>query len=259
MRHLRAAYTEVWITGAVVPLVDFADQARSIASTGLDLVGVGDLPMLPCLEERLKSFDEIITWYGTSRPEFRQALESLGIPCRFLSALPPSSCREHATDFFAAQVGAPPGLTPGIEVSRSEPRDSVLIHPFSGGARKNWPLVYFQKLANSLPLPVEWIAGPEEELAHARRFDNLLDLATSMSGARLYIGNDSGITHLAAAVGVPVLALFGPTDPGVWAPRQAVVMQSEPLSSLPPSAVLSETQSLLALLASNGELASAQP
>ena len=35
----------------------------------------------------------------------------------------------------------------------------------------------------------------------------------------LYIGNDSGITHLAAAVGTPVLALFGPTDPEVWAPR----------------------------------------
>ena len=38
-------------------------------------------------------------------------------------------------------------------------------------------------------------------------------------GARVYIGNDSGIAHLAAAVGTPVVALFGPTDPRVWAPR----------------------------------------
>ena len=37
--------------------------------------------------------------------------------------------------------------------------------------------------------------------------------------ARVYIGNDSGITHLAAAVGTPVVAIFGPTDPAVWAPR----------------------------------------
>jgi len=37
--------------------------------------------------------------------------------------------------------------------------------------------------------------------------------------AALYVGNDSGITHLAAAVGVPVVALFGPTDPARWAPR----------------------------------------
>jgi ADP-heptose:LPS heptosyltransferase len=35
----------------------------------------------------------------------------------------------------------------------------------------------------------------------------------------VYIGNDSGISHLAAAAGAPVVALFGPTDPAVWAPR----------------------------------------
>ncbi len=40
-----------------------------------------------------------------------------------------------------------------------------------------------------------------------------------LARASLYIGNDSGITHLAAAVGTPVLAMFGPTDPAVWAPR----------------------------------------
>ena len=39
-------------------------------------------------------------------------------------------------------------------------------------------------------------------------------LAKWLSGAKLYIGNDSGITHLAAAIGIPTLALFGPTDPG---------------------------------------------
>ncbi|HSW50494.1 MAG TPA: glycosyltransferase family 9 protein, partial [Bryobacteraceae bacterium] len=49
--------------------------------------------------------------------------------------------------------------------------------------------------------------------------DDLHELACRLAQARLYIGNDSGITHLAAASGVPVLALFGPTDPAVWAPR----------------------------------------
>ena len=33
------------------------------------------------------------------------------------------------------------------------------------------------------------------------------------------VGNDSGITHLAAALGAPVIALYGPTDPAVWGPR----------------------------------------
>jgi ADP-heptose:LPS heptosyltransferase len=55
------------------------------------------------------------------------------------------------------------------------------------------------------------------------RIENLYELACWLASARLYIGNDSGITHLAAAVGTPVLALFGPTDPDVWAPRGANV------------------------------------
>jgi heptosyltransferase III len=66
---------------------------------------------------------------------------------------------------------------------------------------------------------VRWCAGPEEQLENAVRIDNLFELACWLATARLYIGNDSGITHLAAAVGIPVVAIFGPTDPGVWAPR----------------------------------------
>ena len=66
---------------------------------------------------------------------------------------------------------------------------------------------------------VRWCAGPEEQLENAVRIDNLYELARWLQTARLYIGNDSGITHLAAAVGIPVVAIFGPTDPAVWGPR----------------------------------------
>jgi ADP-heptose:LPS heptosyltransferase len=68
-------------------------------------------------------------------------------------------------------------------------------------------------------MPVEWCVGPEDELPGARRFEDLYDLACWLASARIYIGNDSGPTHLAAAVGTPVVALFGPSDPAVWAPR----------------------------------------
>jgi ADP-heptose:LPS heptosyltransferase len=51
------------------------------------------------------------------------------------------------------------------------------------------------------------------------RIDDLYELAVWLATARVYIGNDSGITHLAAAVGTPVIALFGPTDPRIWVPR----------------------------------------
>jgi ADP-heptose:LPS heptosyltransferase len=69
-------------------------------------------------------------------------------------------------------------------------------------------------------MPVRWCAGAEDPpLEGAVRIDDLWKLARWLARARLYVGNDSGITHLAAAVGTPVLALFGASDPLVWAPR----------------------------------------
>lgn len=226
LEHLRVNYTEIWISTPAVPLVQFADRVHSIASTGLDLVGIGDLEMPDTLRCRLQSFDSVVTWYGANRPSFREALLHLGVPCAFHAALPPSDYSGHATDFFARQVGAPDGLIPRISVSSCPPRETVVIHPFSGSPRKNWPLDSFIELAERLPCPVEWTAGPEEELPSELRpvrFASLLDLAGWLSGSRLYIGNDSGITHLAAAAGGQTVALFGETQPETWAPRGAHV------------------------------------
>src|SRR5580700_8255853 len=77
----------------------------------------------------------------------------------------------------------------------------------------------FREVAASLGVPVEWTAGPEEQLDQAVRFDDLYELACWLAGARAYIGNDSGIAHLAAAVGTPVVAIFLTTDPRIWSPR----------------------------------------
>ena len=123
----------------------------------------------------------------------------------------------------------------------------IVIHPFSGSARKNWPLSSYEELARYLRYPVEWTAGPEEALAGAMRFANLADLAMWLRGARLYIGNDSGITHLAAALGVRTLALFGPSSPETWAPRgeNVMVLNANPIDSLDGETVLKTANRLL--------------
>ncbi len=234
LEHLRTGYTEVWAPSPVVPLIRFADAVTALSATGLDLVAVGDLEIPATLTNKLRSFDSIVSWYGANRPEFREALSNLEVPCEFHRALPPADYAGHAIDFFAGQTGAPSGLIPRIAVELREKRDSVVIHPFSGGKKKNWPLESFRELAAHLPCPVEWSAGPEEELPDAARFDDLGALAAWIAGARLYIGNDSGITHLAAAIGVPTLALFGPTDPAIWGPRgeNVTILHSNPLEAL---------------------------
>jgi ADP-heptose:LPS heptosyltransferase len=238
---------EIWISAPVVPLIRFAQRVRSLVSTGIDLLGLQDVSLPAQLTPDLSSFDEIVSWYGWHRPEFREALASTGVPCVFHRALPPSGFRGHATDFFLEQVGAPQGMTPAIEIAATAERNTVVIHPFSGGARKDWPLARFEKLAEELTCPVEWTAGPEETLSRAIRFDRLDELARWMKGAQLYIGNDSGITHLAAAIGTKVLALFGPTDPKTWAPRgeNVSILHVDPLESLEVGQVLDAANRLL--------------
>lgn len=219
LETLRTGYLEVWVSGRNVPLVRIADRVRSIADTGLDLLGVTD-PPAPLLNQ-MRAFDSIVSWYGANRPEFREAADELALPITFHAALPPGDCTQHATDFYLEQVGCPPGAIPLIQCDAAREPFAV-IHPFSGSPRKNWPLEKFRALAHGLErgMPVRWCAGREDPpLAGAVYIDDLHELACWLARASLYIGNDSGITHLAAAVGTPVLALFGPTDPTIWAPR----------------------------------------
>jgi len=234
---LRADSLEVWTATPNVPLVLFASAVRSIASTGLDLLGIADPPPARIVAD-LRRFDSIVSWYGANRPEFRDLVRSLDLPFTFLPALPPEGAAMHATDFYLEQVST---LTdrrvdsiPRISCNVAREKFAI-IHPFSGSPRKNWPLESFRKLARGMErvMPVHWCAGPDDPpLAGARRIDDLYELACWLAQASLYIGNDSGITHLAAAVGTPLLAIFGATDPAVWAPRgphvRVVTWKSKP-------------------------------
>ncbi len=215
LESLRCDYLEVWTAARTVPLIRFASRVRALSSTGLDLAGVTGPPAR--LMEELRSFDSIVSWYGSNRDEFRDAVR--GLPFTFHSALPPPDSSIHATDFYLQQVGAPPGAVPRIPLAVPR-RDYAVIHPFSGSPRKNWPLDRFRALAARLRMPVRWCAGDDDPpLPEAVRLPDLGDLARFLAAARLYIGNDSGVTHLAAAVGTPTLAIFTATDPRIWAPR----------------------------------------
>ncbi len=234
MEFLRSGYTEVWVPYPMAPLVPFESHVRPILTTGLDLLFVGDRQPPSSMVATLKSFDSIMSWYGENRAEFRDGALAVNPNWVFHKALPPPDCAVHACDFFAAQVGAPPGSTPAIPVTSTARHDAIVLHPFSGSRKKNWPLERFQELAAELGESVRWLAGPEDALPGAVRFSDLGELANWLAGARGYIGNDSGITHLAAAVGTPTLALFGPTDPRLWGPRGEHVryLRHEPIGEL---------------------------
>ena len=196
----RADYTEIWAPRPVLPLIRFAGRTRAIADTGIELLGVRGDARVPALD----AFDSIYSWYGSNRAEFRQAVAHL--PFTFFPALPP-----------------PAGGVPRVETAPAPVEDFIVIHPFASSPSKRWPMEHFRAVASDLGVPVKWTAGPDEPLDQAVRFDDLYRLACWLATARAYIGNDSGIAHLAAAVGTPVVAIFLTTDPRIWAPRGSQV------------------------------------
>jgi heptosyltransferase-2 len=112
----------------------------------------------------------------------------------------------------------------------------VAVHPGSGGEKKNWPVEKFAALsrwlADELAVQLLVVQGEADEkpvksllqliaprpvtLARGLR---LVELAGVLERCALFLGNDSGITHLAAAVGARVVALFGPSSFPIWEPR----------------------------------------
>jgi heptosyltransferase-2 len=138
-------------------------------------------------------------------------------------------------------------------------RPPIAIHPGSGGARKVWPPGHVTTLIHEARqdfAPI-LIAGQQDEEAVARviaeagatpvvRDISLVGLAAFLSACAIYVGNDSGVTHLAGMLGVPTIALFGPTDPVLWAPLgPGVVTVQSPtgrMEDLPPETVLAAVQ-----------------
>lgn len=111
----------------------------------------------------------------------------------------------------------------------------VVVHPGSGGTRKCWPLEGWigelQIWQKEQPMELVWLAGEVEgDLLRRvpeglrgrphRTVENrpLPEVFRLLQSSDLYLGHDSGISHLAAWSGVPCGLLFGPTDPKVWAP-----------------------------------------
>jgi ADP-heptose:LPS heptosyltransferase len=115
---------------------------------------------------------------------------------------------------------------------------NLAIHPGSGDLKKNWSPMGFSHVANLArqegleALVIEGEADEEPvsallELLDNRppvlRIEDLQVVARILSQSTAYLGNDSGISHLAAAAGAPTVSLFGPTDPRTWAPQGQTV------------------------------------
>lgn len=130
-----------------------------------------------------------------------------------------------------------PALQQRLLAENVDPANYVLLLPAGGSnpgmtlAQKRWPPQHFAQLARELGLDSVLVAGPQDSAILAAVGEHLPQPAPCLAGelsfaqiallarrARVTVGNDSGLTHLAAAAGARTVAIFGPSDPRRYAP-----------------------------------------
>jgi len=229
-------YPASWeIAGSMVDEVLSVDRA--------DLAGLLAGTPVPALISRLALVDLLVLWTQqdrgsmlppTAKPEIISASPypppGIHASAWLLQtlALPDDTLAGFRLDFDGAERAEATSVLRALHLSRP-----VMLHPGAGAHWKRWPAERFADLADTLERQgrqVLLVKGPadvesiEAVQAHASRpypvlrEPSLRRLAALLAQCSLFVGNDSGVTHLAAITGVPTVALFGPTDPANWAP-----------------------------------------
>jgi heptosyltransferase-2 len=192
---------------------------------------------------------------------------------RFISGphRPPISATNHATEVFLKSLEslgiADADRVPKLSFKREEAtlRPRVAAHPGSGSSEKNWPeakwLAFLERLLSRTDADCLLLGG-EAEGDRTQRFAAqlrsnrvqvashlpLTDVAKLLTTCTAFVGHDSGISHLAAALDLPCLILWGQTNEAIWRPlgeKIKVLRAGEKLSELTEDRVLAELMSLL--------------
>ncbi len=157
----------------------------------------------------------------------------------------------HTAEHLASamfHLGVPRTEIPRARLS-AEPRRAArpyaVIHPTASAASKTWPAERFTALGAHLRdrhgLDPVFIGAPGDDLSPFAGFETLSgaplrQVKSLLAGAALFVGNDSGPAHMAAAFGVPVVVLYGASDPRIWAPwrtESEVITAPQGLASVP--------------------------
>ncbi len=221
-------------------------------------------PLPPSFAAELATFDLVLNFWPDPDGDLTRHFRNLSAPI-FLTA-PALPTLAPAAAHYCEPLRSL-GLTSGsFHYTLSAPVASarlIAIHPGSGSAKKNWPLARWIELCRWLrdahrtelliitgeaDAPAATALAPFGIAAHQLP---LPQLVARLAQCHLFVGHDSGISHLAAACTVSSLLLFGPTDPAVWAPpapHVRVLKQGPSLDSISVADVQRALDPLLPLL-----------
>jgi ADP-heptose:LPS heptosyltransferase len=201
----------------------------------------------PSVEEFLAGFEAAFVFMKSPDACFLKNLRRVVPRCFFIRTVPPEGVRMPVSEFQLSELrtagiqgGCPmPILEASADFSGVLSRKTVIaLHPGSGGRKKCWPLDRYLELVSFLhagkPYYFYILLGPAEGASAMKKIedfiqrnrieagiignDSLSVVAAALKSSSLYVGNDSGITHLSSALGTPTIAVFGPTDHRTWGP-----------------------------------------
>ena len=209
----------------------------------------------PSLQDLLAQIDLAICWLRDPDHIVEQNLRKAGVKQVIVArGRPPEGKQIHIVNYLAGTLGLSVsqstreehsggtiGLSDALDggaIDGIPPLQQIAIHPGSGSPAKCWPIPYFAQVIERLwqqNCPVLLLAGPADverletlqtqlsppskpELLQVLTNSPLLEVAHYLQDCRCYLGNDAGITHLAAVLGIPTVAIFGPSDPAIWHP-----------------------------------------
>jgi len=240
------------------PMIDlalmagYADAVRSIEYSAMAGFFAPGSKLDPELEAYFASFSVVVSFLFDPDGYFRGNLERAGVETIIQCPYKIDPAGGHASRQLAAPLE---GLAMFLEEAAAVipcdvgVGDLVALHPGSGSPSKNWSAERWAEVFAALDVrEVMLVTGEAEEdrlleigaalaargvntvPAHSLGFEDLIGL---LSQCRLFFGHDSGISHLAAACGLPCVLLFGPTDPEIWAPpNEGVIVVRAPQGEL---------------------------
>lgn len=260
-----------------------AALVRPTFSTGpaADGAAVGTLfgrALDPALATWLRDADVVHLWLGPSaRDALARRARALGLARVVAQRVVRTDGATHASAAYARALGVRGALAPPrLALEATEPSTwwrapraaRLLVHPGAGAAGKRWSADGFRRVAERWRKrggEVTVLLGPAEEgdapwwRATGERIASGLDLveaARLLAGAGRYVGNDSGISHLAGALDLAGAVLFGPTRPARWRPLGGALT---PVGFGPARSVASVATAVLRLLARRGGPSAGSP
>lgn len=252
----RTARVDLFAHSEFAELTPEGVMVRTIESSPITALFRAELDVDEEAKRSFRGYDAVYSWFASGNHEFIRRLQALSGGVARVFPFRSARAEGHQADYYLsclnhADDSAGPVLAIRPEVLRwceefwgkhaLHRRPVLTIAPGSAAREKNWPAKFFQTVSQwwreKTGGAVVLLIGPVEQ---ARGGIDLLrsdcivasDLSLSQAAALLgrsdvYLGNDSGMSHLAAATGVRTVALFGPSDPRQWAPRgkQVIVLR----------------------------------